>query len=135
MKEQQILTLRPYTWVTFIGVILVLIGIYASARTIINFGIFDKYPTEGVLTFNFTGTPPYFQREEDCLYPTTYFTPDGKPRPATKEEKESEKVQQKNCVEGVKESRKKAKVNDVSQSLLFLLLGGGVLVSRRIFFS
>ncbi len=122
-------------WITFIGLILVLIGLYATARTTINLVAFEKYPQGGVLPTNFSGVPQYFQQERDCNYPQTYYTADGKTtRPATPEEKENAKTQQQNCLEGVKEGRNQAKINDISQSLLFLFLGAGVLVSRRIFF-
>ncbi|QQG44156.1 MAG: hypothetical protein HYW86_04845 [Candidatus Roizmanbacteria bacterium] len=122
-------------WITFIGVVLLLIGIYASVKTVVNLTLFEKYPQTGVLSINFFGAPTYYQREQDCLYPQTYYTPDGqKTRQPNEEEKTREKNQQKICVEGVKEQRQTAKINDISQSLLFLFLGAGVLAARKIFF-
>ncbi len=126
---------KTNTWITFIGVILLLIGIYASVRTVINLKAFERYPQEGVVSFSFGGQPAYYQREEDCSYPRTYYDVTGqKTRPPTDEEKEQEKRDQKNCLSSVKDARERAKVNDISQSLLFLFLGVGVLTTRKIFF-
>lgn len=127
---------KTNTWITFIGVILVLIGIYGSVRTIVNLKAFERYPQEGVLNFTLGMMQTYYpQREEDCSYPRTYYEANGqKTRSATDEEKAQEKRDEKNCLTGVKEARERAKVNDISQSLLFLFLGVGVLVSRKIFF-
>lgn len=55
-----------YTWITFIAVFLTLLGIYASARTIINLVAFDKYPQGGVLSFTLSPGYPYYSREQDC---------------------------------------------------------------------
>jgi hypothetical protein len=131
-------------WLTFIGVILLLSGIYGIARTSINMLAFEKYPQEGVypaLPFLQTSYPVYSQREGDCIanygiiYPV--YDASGKPVKQTAEEKaEAQKqqdIQKQNCLDGVKESRDKAKINDISQSFLMLFLGAGVLVARKIF--
>lgn len=126
---------RAPTWFTFIGLMLVLIGLYASARTGVNLFAFEKYPQGGVLSFSFGGMPaPYFQQEKDCGYPMTYFDNAGKVRQGTPEEKSNEKMQKQQCIDSVIEARNQAKINDISQSLLFLFLGVGVLVTRKIFF-
>ena len=125
---------KAHTWIAFIGSVLLLIGIYAGVRTGMNVALFDKYPQNGVLSINFNGTPPYFQMEKDCSYPQTYTDKDGKSRPATVEEKNNEQEQKRLCLEGVKEARNNAKVNDISQSLFFLFLGAGILVTRKLFF-
>lgn len=139
-------------WLVFIGFILLLTGIYGIARTTINLIAFDKYPQEGVypplpfLSQSASVYPgPYsYQREADCLanfvyYPYPYYKPDGTPRPATKEEKEQQEqqkqqleIQKQNCLDGIAESRDKAKINDLSQSLLLLFIGAGVLASKKI---
>lgn len=122
-------------WITFIGLVLVLVGLYATTRTIVNLVAFEKYPQVGVLTLSFTGMPQYYQQEKDCVYPQIYYSADGRTtRPGSPEEKANEKIQQRNCLEGIKDLRNQAKVNDISQSLLFLFLGLGVLASRKIFF-
>lgn len=148
-------------WILFIGVVLLLFGIYGLARTGINVFAFEKYPQEGVyppFPFFQASFPPvyYGGREEDCIvnniYPPLGYTtmPDlpelvgdgvSVKRPPTEEEKKAmEKqlkdqqiLQQKSCLSGIKEAREKAKVNDLSQSVLFLFLGAGVLIARRIF--
>lgn len=122
-------------WFTFIGLMLVLLGLYSSARTAVNLFAFEKYPQGGVLSFNIGNMPiPYFQQEKDCNYPRTYYNNDGRIRSATPEEKTDEQNQKQQCLDSVKESRNQAKINDISQSLLFLFLGVGVLVTRKVFF-
>ncbi len=131
-------------WLTFIGVILLLSGIYGVARTSINMLAFEKYPQEGVyptLPFIQATYPAYYQREGDCIanYGIIYpiYDSSGKPVKQTEEEKAEAKKQQElqkeNCLQSVAESREKSKVNDISQSFLMLFLGAGVLAARKIF--
>lgn len=132
---------RVNIWVSLIGLILLLVGIYGSVKTIINFTLFEKYPSTGVLSVSFM--PMYYPgpgaREEDCT--TMYYAPypPGDMAKLTEEEKkemkEQAKVQERVCVSSVKESREQAKVNDISTSLLALFLGGGVLVFRKKLFA
>jgi hypothetical protein len=133
-------------WLTFIAVILLLAGIYGVARTSINLVAFEKYPQEGVyppLPFFQGGMypTPYYGREGDCIANNSIIYPVydsmGKPVKQTEEEKAEARrimeIQKENCLAGVKESRDKAKINDISQSLLLLFLGSGVLAARKIF--
>jgi hypothetical protein len=154
MQEQNT---RKSQWVNFIGLFLILLGIYGSIRTLVNIGVFEKYPMDGVYpTIPFLQNPyaapsyPTGGREEDCevnyqpYSATTYLSypvasPDGgtATKPWTKDQIESYNAQQlsykNNCISGVKEARDKAKINDISQSLLFLFMGAGVLLARKIF--
>ncbi len=114
---------------------MLLVGLYATIRTVVNLTFFEKYPSEGVLTIS-PFMAPYGQREQDCLYSQTYYTQDGqKTRPPTAEEKQREKEQQSLCLSGLSEARKNAKVTDITQSATFLLLGTGVLIGRKKFLS
>ena len=122
------------SFISLIGLLLLLLGVYMSVRTATNFVFFKKYPTTGVMpTMTFMGGMPYSQREEDCMYPQTYFKPDGQSRSATSDEKKVEEQQRKTCISGVEQGREAAKVNDISSSLLFIFLGVGVLVGKRYF--
>lgn len=133
LMDKKVSESKLYTWLTLLAVVLLLTGIYASIRTAINFVAFDKYPSTGVLSFSFWG-PSYGMREQDCNYPMMYWTSDGKTtRPPTKEEKEQENKQKEICLDGVREARESAKVNDISASVLFLALGAGLLRTRRYF--
>lgn len=119
------------TVISLVGLFLFLLGLFAVIRTGVNLVFFKKYPTVGVLSINLSGVPPYMQREEDCYYPQTYFTQDGKPREATETEKKNEQQQRTVCISGVTQSRESAKINDISTSLLFLFLGIGVIVGKK----
>lgn len=121
-------------WVTFIGLLLLLLGLYASGRTGVNFLLFPKYPTAGVLSLNFSGIAAYGPNEADCLRSQTYSDPAEPARPISNEEKFRQNQDQETCLSSVREARRASKVNDIAQSVLFLFLGLGTLFSRRYFF-
>ena len=127
---------KTNSFISLVGLLLLLVGIYMGVRTGTNLVFFKKYPTSGVmptLTL-FGGGMPYSQREEDCaMYPQTYFKPDGQARTATTDEKLAEERSRKSCISGIEQNRETAKVNDISSSLLFVFLGVGVLVGKRFF--
>ena len=139
-------TSKDRPWLLFLGVVLLLIGVYGTLRTVVNFIAFEKYPIGGVFSFGLAESTGQYQREADCVsgyyYPTAlYYKEDGMtPRQPTIEEerlmveqKQQTAIQLENCIAGVGEARDAAKVNDLSQSILFLLLGGAVWFGRRIF--
>lgn len=137
-KTQQgtMLQVNLGSFVAFVAALFLLIGLYASVRIGINLNMYkNKYPTTGVLNLSLTGQPPFIQREEDCSNPMTYYTSDGKPRPATKEDKDSEKVQQQVCINSVKATRDATKINDINTALFFLFLGAGLLIVKKFFFT
>lgn len=117
-----------------IAAISLLVGIFASVKTLTNLLLFKKYPTTGVLNMSFFGPPPYSQREEDCYYPQSYYTNDGKIRPATKEELENEKRTQQSCIQNVVVTREGTKNNDISVSIFFLFLGAGLIIVKKLAF-
>lgn len=126
---------RMSSWMTFIGVVLLLLGVYGSVRTAINIYAFDKYPQGGVLSINLSGQPPYYQKETDCNYPPTpSYAPDGKMIPPSVEQAKIDAQNKANCLASVKDAREQAKINDIAQSALFLFLGLGILVSHRFYF-
>lgn len=126
---------KTHPFISLLGLLLLLLGVYMTVRTCTNFIFFKKYPTTGVMPVMpfYGGGMPYSQREDDCYmyYPQTYFKPDGLPRTATIDEKKMEEQQKKSCLSGVEQARETAKVNDISSSLLFVFLGLGVLIGKR----
>ncbi len=117
----------------FLGVIFLLVGVYASARTIANFAVFDKYPTVGALSFDIFGSSGgiYIQKESDCRYLRTYYDNEGNLRQANQQETDQEQKEQRYCLDGVDEVRNAVKLNDISLSTFFLLLGLGTLVITK----
>ncbi len=107
------------SWVSFIGLILVLLGIYGSVRTAVNMAVFPKYPTAGVYYFNLLGSYAY--------------TPPPDPNKEISAENKEKQVQA--CLAGIQGDRQQAKVNDISQSLLLLFLGVGTLLARKRLFA
>ncbi len=132
----------------FIGVVLLLIGIYGALRTVINMVAFEKYPQTGVIgavPWSGIQPAPSYQREQDCetsyVYTPQLFyekdgvtsrTPNADEKLQMEQQKQLNDTQLKNCISGVKEARDVAKINDITQSLLLLFLGGSVLLYRRI---
>lgn len=120
-----------YAIISFIGIVLLLIGIYSAVKTTVNFLAFEKYPIDnGFLSFAFS---PY-RSETECSNPQKYYTNDGQERAATEQEKQDAKVQEKSCLSQVQDSRKSAKTNDISASILYLFLGAGILLTRKFMF-
>ena len=132
---------KERTWVNVIAFILLLLGIYGTVRTAINIVAFDKYPFGGVfpsipISFgNYQNMQPaYTQKEIDCMYLPTYYSPDGMTlREPNAIELANTQEQQKNCLESVKESRNSAKIKDISQSLPLLFMGLAIPSYRKIF--
>ncbi|MBU0576201.1 hypothetical protein KJ654_00880 [Patescibacteria group bacterium] len=122
---------KTNSFITLIGFLLLLLGIYATTRTGVNLFFFKKYPTTGVLSINLMGFPPYSQRDEDCFYPQLYFAQDGESRDPSEAEKKYEEQLQLSCINGIQQSRESTKINDISVSLLLLFLGTGVLAFKR----
>ncbi|OGK19999.1 hypothetical protein A2866_06335 [Candidatus Roizmanbacteria bacterium RIFCSPHIGHO2_01_FULL_39_8] len=111
-----------YSFLTTLAVLLLLLGIFASARTIVNFLLFSKYPTTGVITLNFSGVPTYSgPREDDCESISSY--------PGDQSSAASIKMQKDSCLSSVRDTREAAKTNDISTSVMFLFLGGGLLAA------
>lgn len=113
--------------VSVLALIFLLLGIYGSVRTTLNFYLFDKYPSGGVLSFH----NYYGEREEDCAYPLTYYGLEGQPREASEDEQKLATEQKEICLLRVAKAREQAKVNDISISLLYLFLGAGIFVGKR----
>lgn len=149
-----------YSWLTFLGILFLLIGIFASFRTVFNMVAFDKYPQMGVLPVSIFPEDSFYPREADCNYPAPYqaldtqpmtiesepvsgsstTTPDDKTVAVSSNEVEPqqktfEQKQMEACLANIEESRKTTKVNDISKSLFFLFVGAGLLISRRKLFS
>lgn len=124
-------------WIAFLGLLFLLLGIFAAARTAANIALFkDKYPQGGVVNLNFSGQPAYFSRESDCNYPPTVsYSPEGKPMEASAEQKKIDEQNKANCLAGVKDARETARINDIATSVLFLFVGVGILTTRRFFFA
>lgn len=112
-----------HSFVPFVAVVFLLLGVYVGLRTGLNILTMKKYPTVGVLSGVNPFFPPYFQREEDCYYPGPY--------PSTEADKKMQAEQEKRCLDGVQAARDLAKANDINTSVLFLFLGAGLLISKR----
>lgn len=122
---------HSHPWITFIGIVLLLIGIFASVRTLYNTTMLAAYPQSGVLYFNMSGMVPYYQRASDCIQNQPYYGADGAVRESSAEEKKQQMLTQENCLKGVVDTQAQAKTNDIGTSAFFLFLGVGVLLSRR----
>lgn len=132
MKEHS----AAFNWVTFLGVFMVLIGLFATVRTVANIYLFPaQYPQAGVLAFSIGGQQPYYQKETDCNYPPTLsYGPDGKPEAPNPEQAKIDTQNKANCLAGVKDNREQAKISDIATAIMFLFVGAGLLVMRRFFF-
>jgi hypothetical protein len=116
--------------INFIGYFFLILGFFALVKISFNFIYYKEYPLTPVLPFNpFT----YYQTEEDCKnqfnYP--YYNEKGEIRPPSNDEK---KIQEKNlesCLKKVKQDRENNKINDIWTAILFLILGGGINLTKK----
>ena len=123
----------PEKIINFLGYFLLLLGIYASIKTIYNHLYFKtQYPLVPVVNIN---PFSYYESEENCYqqfsYP--YYDDKGKPRQPFKEEKEMQEKNIKICLEKVKKQREQIKQNDVWISFMLVFLGGGILFTKRFY--
>lgn len=104
-------------WVTFTGTLLLLIGIFFGARTLVNMFLFTKYPTTpstslaGLIGFGSN------INEESCNYSAVGTS--GTPDPT--------------CLKMVADARDTARVTDITNAVFFVFIGGGVLYTRKRF--
>lgn len=123
--------MKSYSWFEFIGIFILLIGIYAAVHTAINFAL-PNYPQSGVLAINTSGSPFNIQRVSDCNYARLYYEPDGIIlRQPTATEKKQDKMDKDRCLAGITELVQEVKMADISVSVLFLFVGLGLLFSTR----
>jgi len=118
--------------INFLGYFLLLLGIYASVKTLYNHLYLKKYPLTPVINFNIFSYPDF---EENCYqqfsYP--YYDDKGKPRNPYKEEKELQEKNLKICLERIKKQREETKQNDVWTSFMLVFLGVGILYTKRFY--
>lgn len=97
-------------WVTFMGVLFLLIGIFFSARTLFNLFAFPQYPTSASTGLGgLSGINANVYNEEACQGDEA-------------------------CIKSFKEVRNQAMLTDATNSLFFLFLGGGILYTRKRFY-
>jgi len=128
------MTNKNHSWVekiiNFLGYFFLLLGIYASIKTLYNHLYFkNKYPLIPVVSIN---PFSYYESEENCYqqfsYP--YYDDKGKPRPPYKEEKEMQEKNLKICLERIKRQRQQTKQNDIWTSFMLVFLGVGILYTK-----
>lgn len=119
------------TWLSFIALLFVLIGLYCAIHTAYNFTL-PQYPQVGVLSINTSGNPPAVQRTSDCMYSQIYYEDDGKTlRAPTAGEKKQNQMDTQRCLRGISETRTAVKMSDINVSVLFLFVGLGLMFSPR----
>ena len=106
-------------WVGFIGIFLLLMGLYGAGRMLHISTRGVPYPERGVFpdTILLPQNSTLVLRESECdSYPQVYYdySPDGKqtPRPATQEELDAQQQQTLRCVNGFNEDRAKQRQYD-----------------------
>lgn len=122
-------------WMFFLGVLLLLAGLYGTLR-IIHVSVRKvPYPSSGVLpsTILFgSANLTSFGRESECdQFPQTYYDKDGVPRPPTDEEKAIEELISLRCRRGFDEDRSKTKQYDRNLSAFLIFVGGGLVLATR----
>ncbi|MFN4212957.1 MAG: hypothetical protein ACK4FL_03295 [Microgenomates group bacterium] len=88
----------------------------------------EKYPLSSVFL-----NIPYYQTEEDCYQQFNYplYTEKGQPREPNTYEKKLQNESIKNCLNKVKKQREENRINDIWLTLFFLILGGGIHLTKK----
>jgi hypothetical protein len=127
-------------WMFFIGVLMLLMGVYGLLRMIHISARSVPYPAQGVFPSNILFSNNQFfntySRESECEpLPQLYYDYglDGKttPRTPTEEEKMNEERQMSRCINGFEEDRAKQRQRDKNQAIFLVFLGVGLVFSRR----
>lgn len=137
MKETS--TSRAFGWMSFVGVLLFLMGVYGALRIAHVELRKVPYPSAGVfpptiLTPNQNFSP--FGRESECeIVPQVYYDyeTNGKMtvRPSTEEEKLIAEKNMQRCIKGFDEDRAKQEQRDKTQAAFLVFVGSGLLFARR----
>lgn len=123
----------------FVGVLLILVGLYGFVRIVHITLRGVPYPMHGVIPATIL-TPgesiSYWGRESECdSYPQVYYESDKDgnqiPRKATKEELAMQEQSSKRCVVGFNEDRAKQNQYDKNQSAFLVFVGAGLVLARR----
>lgn len=124
-------------WITFFGLFILLLGVFAAGRTAFNIYKFgERYPQSGVLAFNTSGTPPYIQTESNCnTMSSPSYDASGKPMAPDEAQKKLDAQNKKNCLSGIEETREQVKWADIGTAVMLLFVGAGILSTRRFFFA
>lgn len=104
--------------INFLGIILLLAGIYGLALSTVNTIAFSRYPTEGVYSLSLKGSS-YNKREEDCRIIKDL----GKIDNLTEEKQAAIKSNLDICWGGIVQERKKIQIWDFTQSAILFVLG------------
>lgn len=124
-------------WMTFLGLLLFLMGLYGVLRIAHVSMRKVPYPSSGVFPNNILlPNSPSLSQESQCEpYPQVYYDygPDGKqtPRPATAEELNVAEQNRMRCIAGFNEDRSKQKQRDKNEAAFLIFTGVGLLAARR----
>lgn len=130
---------RVSNWMFFLGLLLLLMGVYGFARILHVQVRSVPYPSAGVYPPTFL-TPGnnnvFYTRESECEpYPQVYYDFDstGKQTPREANEQELMVAEQtmSRCIAGFEEDRAKQKQRDKNQAAFLSFVGLGLILSRR----
>lgn len=128
---------RVTDWMFFLGLLLLLMGLYGELRIMHVTSKGVPYPSAGVLPSNILFDRPNvgaFNHESDCNpYPQLYFENDLKtPRQPTMEESTQQEQLKMRCIDAFNEDRSKTLQYDRNQSAFLLFVGLGLIISRSL---
>ncbi len=123
---------RNNSWILFLSITSLLVGIFCLARISLNLLIFPTYPVSGVLPIFQPTYIPVSTPVSSCNMSQVYYDQQGMPTttPSEAEKKQSEQSKEQ-CIQNIVETRNATLLNDLGTTGFFLFLGLVLLGIRR----
>jgi hypothetical protein len=119
-------------WFTGLAIVFILIGLFTATRVLVNFGMYQQYPSYGALPFTLSSIPVYTQTEADCQSTLSYPLPPGDPAASDPEFQAKQAAYDKEvCFRSVNQERERVKYVDMTLAGFFTFLGLGMFLSRK----
>lgn len=118
------------TFVNYSGWLMLLLGIFFSIKFIFNLVYYKEYPLNNIFFFPF-----YPKTQEECYQQSFYplYDEKGITRKPNQYEEELRKNNYNNCINQLKNNRKEAKIRDFWLAFGFIFVGGGVLLTKKLY--
>lgn len=124
---------RNNSWILFLSILALLIGLFCLVRVGLNLTMFPTYPVGGVFPIFQPSYLPTTVSESSCNTSSqVYYDAQGMPTSTPSEaEKAQSEQSEKLCVQNVVDTRNAVRGNDFGTTALFLFLGLSLLGIRR----
>lgn len=124
---------RNNSWILFLSILSLLLGLFCLIRVGLNLTMFPTYPVGGVLPILQPSYLPSVVSESSCNTSSqVYYDASGMPTSTPSEAEKAQSAQsEKLCIQNVADTRNAVMWNDFGTTAIFLFLGLSLLGIRR----